>query len=194
MPMIVAEQLTEEWWAAHLNRITGSSAGGCLGVVEKFSPVTAWKQIKQMKDSVDNWYTRYGTRMESVARASYERNTGHLVYTTGFWVHPQFDWLGASPDGIGEGGVEIKCPQNLPTEVPPKHLVQCAVTMAVVDLPYCDYYAWTPTDQFYTRIYRNYLYEAWMLVNLQQFYQDYILTDTPPPRRKPKKKLKEVSL
>jgi putative phage-type endonuclease len=195
MPILVKTQRTDEWWAAHLNRITGSTAAGCLGVCKDFAPITAYKQIKQLVAEKSNWFIEYGHRMEKPARMAYEKLTNQIVWETGFWVHPFLPWLGASPDGISTGALEIKCPQTLPTEVPTKHYYQCMVVMAVCNLPYCDYFAWNPQCRpafFARRIPRNLVHEAAMLVKLQQFYKDHILTDVPPKRRKRVSKPKET--
>jgi hypothetical protein len=56
--------------------------------------------------------------MEPVARAAYEAHTGTFVTQTGFWLHPEIPFFGASPDGlVGDDGlIEIKCPKT------PNHL------------------------------------------------------------------------
>ncbi len=52
--------------------------------------------------------------MEPIARAAYEAHTGTFVTQTGFWLHPEIPYFGASPDGlVGDDGlIEIKCPRT----------------------------------------------------------------------------------
>jgi len=59
-------------------------------------------------ESVD---MRRGTELEPLARAAYEARTGYMVERAEFTIHPMFEWLGASPDGLigADGLVEIKC-------------------------------------------------------------------------------------
>jgi hypothetical protein len=56
--------------------------------------------------------------MEPVARAAYEAHTGTFITQTGFWLHSEIPFFGASPDGlVGDDGlIEIKCPKT------PNHL------------------------------------------------------------------------
>ena len=54
-----------------------------------------------------------GTEKEPIARAAYEAHTGTFVTQTGFWLHPEIPFFGASPDGLaGDGLIEIKCPRT----------------------------------------------------------------------------------
>jgi predicted phage-related endonuclease len=55
---------------------------------------------------------RRGNELEPFARAAYEAETGSLVRQVGFALHDEYDFAGASLDGIvsAEGGPEFKCP------------------------------------------------------------------------------------
>ena len=193
MPMIVKEQMSPEWWTEHLDRITGGTAAGCLGGSPDMAPISAFKKIKQLVKEKSNWYTEYGVRFEASARAAYERYTGRLVWETGFWIHPQYRWLGSSPDGLCFPGlVELKCPQKIPTAVPWQHMIQAMVAMAVCDQPWCDYFCWHPhLKPFICRIVRDLDAEKLMIMQLEAFWKKHIELNVPPPRRKhvPKKEM-----
>lgn len=59
----------------------------------------------------------WGHDVEPIARAYYEARTGVLVELCGFILHPDYPFIGASPDFLigKKGGGEIKCPES--TEV-----------------------------------------------------------------------------
>jgi predicted phage-related endonuclease len=77
----------------------------------------------------------WGTALEPVGRAFFERTHGQRVLTLGLQVHPRLPWLGASVDGVlvgeGEEGVlEIKCPfspKPVGTAMPLHYWVQVQV-------------------------------------------------------------------
>lgn len=192
MPLLVKEQRSGEWFKEHLNRITSSTAAGCLGYGKHgMSSIRAWKKIKGLLKDEDNWYKQYGLRNESRALDAYEKETGLLMAPTGFWVHPTMKWLGASPDGLGaEGALEIKCPQTLPTEPHKADVTQAYVVALVTDRPWCDLFYWTSNGTFLHRVLRNKPFEEWLLFQLAVFYRDYVVANVQPPRRKPKRKPK----
>lgn len=60
--------------------------------------------------------------------------------------HPQYDWIGASPDGVSIGGpedepyaVEVKCPvsREITAEVPDHYIPQVQLQLEVMDLEMC---------------------------------------------------------
>lgn len=184
MPEIVKKQLTAEWHAAHIGRISSGTAPGCLRLCPYTSPQKAWRRIMGTEPHIENQWTRWGTEMEATARFAYECETGRLVRETGFWVHPEMDFLGASPDGlIGDDGIlECKCPENLPTAVSPGHRIQMSVQMIVTGRKWCDYFAWTPKAHFLARV--TLRGERGLTAKLRKFYERHVATGTPPPRKK----------
>ena len=79
--------------------------------------LVAERETQKAEDSYINADMQRGTEMEPVARAAYEAHTGTFVTQTGFWLHPEVPFFGASPDGLVEDGlIEIKCPRT------PNHL------------------------------------------------------------------------
>ena len=55
------------------------------------------------------WFD-HGNRWESRAKDVYEASTGLTVRNVGCVVHPKYDFISCSPDGlVGIGGLEIKC-------------------------------------------------------------------------------------
>lgn len=184
--LIEVPQRTETWLAARAGKITSSLAAAALGLDKYKSAAAAYREILGLEKPKVNDAMRYGTAHEGDARCAYESECGVIVDETGFWVHDSHPWLGASPDGlVGEKGlVEIKCPGTLPTEVPTAHLVQMCVAMACANRSWCDYWAWTTEGHFMTRVERHEEEEAHIIQLLEVWYQAYILTKTPPPRKR----------
>ena len=105
-------------------RITGSSIGAILGVSPFATPddvmrsmVRAWHGAES--EFKGNVATEYGKFHEDYALAEFELQTDLDVSETGnnevFHIHPEYDWIGATPDGRIPFGdyaelLEIKCP------------------------------------------------------------------------------------
>jgi len=91
----------------------------------------------------------HGQSMEDTARKFLERLNGYKIRETGYIVHPEYDFLGASPDGlIGlDGCAEFKCPYPKYTKQPYSvfdekrrmYLVQVFMQMECLDVDYCDF-------------------------------------------------------
>lgn len=187
MPLLVAEQLTEEWFAAHRGRITASNAAACLGLCEYTSRQKAYRIAMGTEPHRDNPAMAWGRQHEAQARHAYESLTGDFVTPTGFWVHPLADWLGASPDGLvgAEGLLELKCPGVLPTKMPVHHLIQCQVQMMCTRRRWCDYLAWHPEGTFLARVEAR--GHKGLLNRLNWFYCNYVDRAVEPERKRRKK-------
>ncbi len=184
MPLLCEVQRTPEWHAARAGKLTASLAAACLRLDPYTSPQKAFRTIVGTEPDRDNEFMTWGRQHEMDALLSYEAESGLLVAVTGFWVHRLYSWLGASPDGlVGQSGlVEVKCPQTLPVKVPVHHRIQMLVQMAVTERSWCDYYAWVPQGSFLQRIHRPPNLVP-LIMALHAFYQIYVLTGTPPPRK-----------
>ncbi len=114
------KQRSEAWYRARAGRITGS----------RFARAMASKHSDTYRDLVDeltqerrtgraldggyiNAAMQWGMDHEDTARRWYSRNHGCQVDQIGFVVHPEYDFVGVSPDGLvaHDGLIEIKCPQ-----------------------------------------------------------------------------------
>jgi hypothetical protein len=69
---------------------------------------------KKSKHNVSSASMKWGHIEEQKAQDAYEMLTGNIVQPSEFIVHPKYDWLGCSPDGLinDDGGTESKCPFN----------------------------------------------------------------------------------
>ena len=102
----------------------------------------------QVDDSVfQTKWLREGTEQEPYARAAYEVATGNYLDQHSFVLHPEWDFTGASPDGICDrGGVQIKCPKSTTHLkwmdagiVPPEHVPQMMWEIECFELDWLDF-------------------------------------------------------
>jgi putative phage-type endonuclease len=153
------EQRSKEWFEARVGVITGSRVGSILGVnpFQKEAEVLR-SMVREFAGAESefkgNAATDHGERMESVALAYYEKLTGNKVDQTGLVKHDEYDWLGASPDGlIGlDGGLEIKCPywakEPYSVHDKPSYFAQCQHVMEVCDLEWMDFFCYISEDVY----------------------------------------------
>lgn len=189
MPLLLSDQRTEEWTAARVGRITASLAAACLGLCQHTSRQKAYRIISGKEKEEDNAYMRWGREQEDNARQEYEIVSGNLTSPGGFWIHPELHWLAASPDGLvdGDGGVEVKCPQTLPTKIPTHHRIQMLVQMIVTGREWWDYFAWTRGGHFTARLHIGSGYPG-LVHRLDQFRIKYLVPGVEPERKKPRRK------
>jgi hypothetical protein len=104
-----------------------------------------------------NIATEYGSLNEPIAQLDYTNKTGNAVHECGFFVHPEHDWLGASPDGLIESDngelmvLEIKCPFSKRNDLIPEfksiyhqkhYYAQLQLEMACTGTRKAHFYQW----------------------------------------------------
>lgn len=191
MPLLVAEQRTEAWHAARKGKITASLAAACLGLDPYISRQKAFRIITGTEpETPASDDMRRGIDCEADAVYAWECATGHIAQPTGFWIHPELTWLGASPDGlIGRDGVlDVKCPRTVPNSIPTHHQVQIVVQLLVTGRTDGHYAAWSADRLYVDRCYPTTPENARKVIELlTEFYEKYIVTNTQPERAKRKK-------
>jgi putative phage-type endonuclease len=189
MPAIQHKQGSPEWFTARQGRITASLAGAILGLDPHKGQLAAFNEITGIKAAVENDAMRWGKEFESKARDAYESHTSRLAFETTLWIHPECEWLAASPDGLvgADGLVELKCPHNLPTEIPPHHEIQMRVQMACTGRAWVDYFVWTHDGHFLQRIERDVNREIALLIDLSTWRDTYLVPNIAPPRSRRKR-------
>ena len=154
------EQLSPEWFEARRGKLTGSNVGAALGLNPWKTPEDLIRQMVreyhgEKLDFTGNAATEYGHQHEPLALMDYLGKTGNHVEGCSFFVHPEHDWLGASPDGlIGEDGlIEVKCPFGLRNKKPPEfksaeeqphYYAQMQVEMHCAGREWVHFYQWAP--------------------------------------------------
>lgn len=152
MRILTETQGDDRWEVARKGRITASSIGNVLaghGTKSRFEYrmllCMDLEGIEDFRDSA-SWYED-GRRYEKHARGWYNWNVAE-VKETGFVLHDEYNWLGASPDGLvgADGCIEIKYRKTLKTyhdsnikNVPRGYESQMQTEMWVCNRQWCDY-------------------------------------------------------
>jgi hypothetical protein len=95
------EQRTPEWHALRSGRVTASNAMKLLIGGKEYAMAPT--------DFKGNRWTRRGTFLESEAIEIYERIKQTDVLLVGFVTNSEYPECGASPDGITDLYIEVKC-------------------------------------------------------------------------------------
>ena len=147
-------QRTPEWYAFRHNLLTASSVYKALGsnakrnelVCEKCAPV---REIKVNPQAMLDGAFHHGIKYEPLSALYYEHVNGATLQEFGCIAHPEYPFLGASPDGVNVNpasptygrAVEIKNPISRVVTGNPKleYWVQVQVQLAVCGLKQCDF-------------------------------------------------------
>lgn len=181
-------QRTPEWHREREGKLTASAFGEAVGFVG--SRQRLFRRLKGFEVFEGNPATQYGTEHEPIALAAYTARTGVQARLTGFHTHPEIEWLGGSPDALGEAVdqpswlVEIKCPfsQKPYDTVPQYYMAQVQGLLEITDLPRCDLVVWTPTLLRIFGISRSREYWLWLYPKLAEFWS-YYLAEVEPARQ-----------
>ncbi|XP_021647516.2 uncharacterized protein LOC110640501 isoform X2 [Hevea brasiliensis] len=176
-----AAQRSEEWFALRRDKLTASTFSTALGFWKGNRRFQLWNEkvfapeihiVEAAKRAME-----WGVLNEAAAIDSYKSITGREVGHLGFAVHSaqQFDWLGASPDGLldcssGGGILEVKCPYNkgkpqmgLPWSAMPFYCMpQVQGQLEIMNREWADLYCWTPNGSTIFRVHRDRAY--WELI------------------------------
>lgn len=141
----VVEQRSEEWYKIRDQMITASDFGQALGV-GKFGSTKDFYIKKCGYQEPAPFYgasLAHGIRYEPVATRAYEIKMNTKVHEFGLLQHPEFKFLGASPDGITDHGImlEIKCPfkRKIDGKIVDQYLYQMQGQLDVCKLDICHF-------------------------------------------------------
>jgi len=154
------EQRTDEWFTARLGKVTASRVADVVAKTKTgysasrenyMADLIVERLTGQKASSFSNAAMEWGIEQEPNARAAYSARTGELVEEVGFIDHPAIPMSGASPDGLGEGCVEFKCPNTathleylLAGKPPERYVTQMQWQMACTKRPWCDFVSYDP--------------------------------------------------
>jgi len=183
------KQGTNKWFKLREGRLTASEFGSAAGLVGSYDSRGSLHRRKN-NGAPPKEITppiQFGIDYENVARRDAEIVLGLVSFATGFHVHNDYDWLGASPDGmfIGNGLHEIKCRPTEPYEsVSDQHMAQVQGQLACAGCTQCIFQSWTPSTQRIWQINFDQEYWDWLLPYLHEFW----LYKAEPPRLKRRRK------
>lgn len=181
---MIHEQGTPGWFAERAGRITASCMNACMALPEpgvfKSGPrkgqpypvprervnyihtLAAERLTGKVKKSTKAAALDWGHDVEPVARAAYEARCGVLVVLSGFVVHRDYPFIGASPDfTVGtDGGGEIKTPESqdvhlatLEEGLPEEHINQIQGGLFVSGRQWWDFVSFHPDFPPHLRLY-----------------------------------------
>lgn len=148
---VVGPQGSAAWLAARTGALTASNMNAVMEKLKSGKPSAArYALAKQLLaerltgDVVSHFVTpamQWGIEREPDAVTEYEVRTGELLQETGFHVHREIEYFGASPDRLlgVDTVVEVKCPSTHTHigwmlegagEPPPEHQAQILAQMA----------------------------------------------------------------
>lgn len=141
-------QKTEEWYKYRHEMITASSIGKIFKSTAQLNSLI-YEKCQPMQKQITSKSLQWGQMFESVSIMIYEEKYNTKVAEFGCIRHPQYSFIGASPDGIN---IDIKSPKygtmievknivNRDIINTPKfeYWVQMQIQMEVCDLDYCDF-------------------------------------------------------
>ena len=186
------EQRTPEWFNARKNMITGSQCGAILGHNPYKKPSEVMRDMVRAYHGLPSSFTgnvatEWGTANEQSAINQYEMFHGAVPVTeTGFHIHPEHEWLGASPDGLlgDTGAFEAKCPYGQRDKNPPvfKSLAeqphyydQTQTEMYCAEREWVDFYQWAPHGDKLETIDLSQLWIAENIPKLKAFHESFLI-------------------
>ena len=188
------EQRTPEWFAQRKGKITGSAAGAALGLNPYMTRMQLIRRMVREAHGLDNEFngniaTEYGSLHEPLAQMEFVTKHGYAVHEVGFYVHPDYSWIGASPDGIFENNMgeqcilEIKCPFGLRNDLTPQfktieqqphYYAQLQLEMACTGLKQTYFYQWSQHGDTLEIVPFNKLWFNDAVIKLFAFYELYL--------------------
>ena len=170
------QQGTPAWFNARKGKLTASNFGSAVGVNPWCTRKKALRTALGLEKFSGNMEAcLWGTKNEKNAIKDYMIRTGNIVRSKGLFTHPDYAWIGGSPDGlVGEDGIiEVKCPfaQQVPhAKIPPHYYCQINGLMEIMDKKWCDFISWTPHAMKIYRVYRDSDLWAYLLERYTIFY------------------------
>lgn len=163
---------TPQWHAARRGMLTASRVADALAVLKTGKPSESRRKLmfellaeRMTGFAADHYVTpamAWGIDNQAGAIAEYEAETGEIVGPELFVLHPEIDWLGATPDGLvgSDGLLEVKCPTTpkhltwvMAGEVPAEHRPQMLCQLACTRRKWVDFVSYDPRVKGKSRLF-----------------------------------------
>jgi putative phage-type endonuclease len=144
------EQRSPEWFEQRNNAITASDMPTVLNENPYKKPLALLvDKCNVGKPFLGNDATRWGTYYEDIAIEKYSAIKNKEVLAFGLLIHPDYPWLGGSPDGITKDGIllEVKCPLKrkiIHGSVPHHYLSQVLLNLEICNLELAHFIEYCP--------------------------------------------------
>ena len=164
--------------------------GAILGVSPFMSRAQAMRNMLDPENAFKgNVATEYGTFNEEHALFEFEMVTGLKIVESEFCIHPEHDWLGATPDGfVGDALIEVKCPYGLRDDpVPefkdiedlPHYYAQIQYQLYCTGRNSCFFYQWSRFGSRQQIVEFDPVFIKNTLPKLEAFYQEFLNGEEP---------------
>lgn len=189
----------DEWHAKRRGVIGASEIAAICGESRYSGPHKIWLlKTGRIPPDDDTRDTTWGHLMEPVARELYERRMGVKASSPGHRVHPDYSFVGATPDGLvyDATGKPVKTVQFKASnrwagwgadethDFPAYHYFQVTWEMGVMGVDMCDLVVLIDGERD-IRVYPNIPFDAAlfdaMLERARHFWETYVLPDVEPP-------------
>lgn len=187
------EQNTSSWLAWRKLGIGASEAAAVMGLSPWSTAYDVFLEKTGRKESFEgNLATRRGQDLEGKARLKYEFISLEDM-APAVAVHPKYDFLRASLDGVSVDGkkiLEIKCPsesnhEKVKTEgvVPSHYQIQVQHQLAVTGAEKCDFFSYSYADGSHAliEVLPNLETQAQIILKLEDFWLNHVMKDIPSP-------------
>jgi len=187
-------QGSPEWHTWRTKGIGASEISAIIGAdIYGSTPYSTWLvKTKRAKGFEGNSFTIHGQETEGKARARYELVTMEDM-PPACATHPTYNVCISSLDGISADGkliLELKCPISSGTidsavagKVPDHYWPQVQYQLAVTGAEKCHFFVYheqTGTHAL-VEVLPDVKYQGFLIAQALEFWEKYILTDTPPP-------------
>ncbi len=189
------QQNTTEWLEYRKGKIGASDASVIMGLSPWSTPYDLWMEKKGLKEPKKMTPAmQRGIDLQDVALEEFTKKTGLQMFPE-IRVHPRYDWMIASLDGItldGQHIVEVKCPgarsHALAVDgiVPEYYMPQLQHQLEVCGHEHMYYYSFDGVNGVVLDVFRNESYIEQMLEKEMEFWE--LLQGDVPPEKKQKKK------
>lgn len=186
------EQRSPAWMKARESSIGSSEVSALMGTNPWKSPYQLWEEkTGRRSGQFTNAAMQRGIDFEDQARECLEKQVG-LKFTPKVYRRTDKTFLMASLDGITDCGstlCEIKCPSSgglrdyaLKGEAPPYYFSQMDYQMLVSGAKEAIFFVWYSDEENYiVRITADENRQLEVETKVTEFWEKYIITDTPPP-------------
>lgn len=166
------EQGSDEWLQERAGKLTASRFHDVIATRRDGKPLQARQDYMLQlafertagapRQGINSRSLEWGSELEDFARESYELESGDLVTSVGFVIHPTHSFIGGSPDGLvgNDGLIEIKCPHDEKVHVrtwlegmPPAHVAQIQGNLFVTGRQWADFISYDPRQGGRFRLY-----------------------------------------
>jgi putative phage-type endonuclease len=188
MRKIELEQGSPEWLAWRKTVITATDASIIMGNNPWDTPYKCWqKKLGLIEENISNAAMERGKRLEPEARAKFIQFHG-IDMIPAVVESTEFDFLGASLDGISELGnslLEIKCGGEklhnmaMKGEIPDYYRDQMQHQLLVTGAEICYYYSYDGTDGICLEVLPDPEYKEKFLPKAREFWKCVAFNEPP---------------